>query len=293
MLFDETTLRKITRLALISERVRAGRLRGARRSTHRGSSLEFADTRFYTPGDDLRRVDWRAYARLDRPFLKLFEEEEDLAVHLLVDASRSMDWGAGEAHKFTYGLKLAAALGAIALASGDPLWVSMVAGERTGPSLGPLHGQAQILRLLRFLEGQAPDGTTDLDRALRSRAAGGGRPGFLVLISDLLSPGGFFEAVFQLQARGHEILLLQLLSPDELDPPLAGDLRLVDVETGTAREATIDAGLRGRYRQRLQGWQAEIRQTCSRRGLHWLPVDTGVPWDRLVLQEMRAARVLR
>jgi len=128
--FDESTLRKLDQLALVASRIRAGAMKGERRSTKRGTSIEFADYRDYTRGDDLRRVDWNVYARLERPFIKLLEEEEDLAVHLLLDASRSMDYGADEQHKFRYAQRLAAALGYIALAAGDRLMVTVL------PSLG-------------------------------------------------------------------------------------------------------------------------------------------------------------
>src|SRR5512136_1801888 len=119
MIFDEQTLGKLKQVSLVAHKVRAGKLKGERRSTRRGSSVEFADYRDYTPGDDLRRLDWNVYARLERPFIKLFEEEEDLAVYILLDGSRSMDWGDGEMHKFRYALRLCAGLGAVALASGD------------------------------------------------------------------------------------------------------------------------------------------------------------------------------
>src|SRR3990172_7111180 len=125
-LFDEKTLRKLARLALVASRVRAGQIKGERRSTKRGTSIEFADYRDYTRGDDLRRVDWNVYARLERPFIKLLEEEEDLAVHILVDASKSMEWGEGEFNKLDYALILAAALGYITLAAGDRLTVSIL-----------------------------------------------------------------------------------------------------------------------------------------------------------------------
>src|SRR5262245_5865502 len=136
MLFDETSLRKLQQLTLVTSRVRAGALRGERRSLRRGAGLEFADFRDYVPGDDLRRVDWNVYARLDRPYIKLREEEEDLAVHLLVDASQSMDWGEGALHKFSYARQLAAGLGSIALSTGDRISVVMLneAKHRLMPS---------------------------------------------------------------------------------------------------------------------------------------------------------------
>src|SRR5512134_3373869 len=153
MLFDETTLRKLNQLTLVASRVRAGAIKGERRSSRRGSSVEFADYRDYTPGDDLRRLDWNIYARLERPFIKLFEEEEDLAVYVLLDGSRSMDWGEGESHKFQYALRLAAGLGAIALASGDVLSVGLLQGGRLAAEYGPARGQGVLPRFFSFLDG--------------------------------------------------------------------------------------------------------------------------------------------
>ena len=113
MIFDESTNRKLNQLTLVANKVRAGAIKGERRSSRRGSSVEFADYRNYIPGDDLRRLDWNIYARLEKPFIKLLEEEEDLAVHVLVDTSRSMGWGEGEQNKHIYALRLAAALSAV------------------------------------------------------------------------------------------------------------------------------------------------------------------------------------
>jgi uncharacterized protein (DUF58 family) len=293
MIFDELTLRKLTRLTLASSRVRAGMVKGERRSTRRGASVEFADYRNYTPGDDLRRLDWNVYARLDRPFLRLFEEEEDLAAHILVDATQSMDWGEGDRHKFSYAIRLAAALGAIALASGDQIRAAAIAGGKIGQTFGPARGQAQTLRLFTFFESQRPGGLTDLNRGLRDYAFAGVRPGLALLISDLFSPGGFQEGLAQLLGRGYEVAILHLLSPDESDPPLAGDLRLVDVETGSSQEVSIDPGLRDLYRTRVQDWLDEIQADCLQRGIRYLSINTGVPWDKVVLQEMRRAYLLR
>lgn len=293
MIFDEATLRKINRLTLVANQVRAGMMKGERRSSKRGASLEFADYRDYTPGDDLRRLDWNAYARLDRPFLKLFEEEEDLAVHILVDASQSMDWGAGEAHKFRYAIRLAAALGSIALSTGDRLTAVTLHGAQTGPAFGPTRGPQNTLRLLEFLEAQKASGATDLNRALRDYALAAHRPGLAVLLSDLLSVDGYENGLGQLQSRGFEVAVLHLLSPDELEPPLAGDLRLVDVETGQTQEVSLDSGLRQQYRQRVEDWRAEIQAWCRRRGIRCLPVNTDTSWEKVVLQELRQAGMVR
>jgi uncharacterized protein (DUF58 family) len=295
MRFDETTLRKLNRLALVATRVRAGALKGERRSTKRGASVEFADYRDYVAGDDLRRLDWNVYARLDRPFVKLREEEEDLAVHILIDGSQSMDWGEGSLHKFEYALYLAAALGSIALAAGDPLRVTILRTSEASPGASEvsLRGQQHLLRLLRFLEQQTPSGTTDLNRVLRDDARAARRPGLAILISDLFSPGGYQHGLSDLQSRGYEIVLIHLLAPDEVEPQLAGDLRLIDVETGQAQEVSLDGGLRESYRRRVAHWRGEIQAWCRRRGIRYLGLSTQRAWDQVVLYEMRKAGIVK
>lgn len=293
-IFDEATLRKLEQLTLVADEVRVGMMKGDRRSRKRGSSIEFADYRDYTRGDDLRRLDWNAYARLERPFIKLLEEEEDLAVHLLVDGSGSMDWPAGDglsnapsaAHKLGYALRLAAALGHVALSTGDVV-TAVVLNSKSDAAWGPFRGRQHSLHLFRFLESARAGGVTDLNLSLRNYALRARRPGLLFLLSDLLSPAGYRDGLSALQSRGYEIGLLHLLSPDEAEPPLNGDLKLIDVETGEAAEITLDAGMREQYRARLQAWQAEITAYCHGRGIHYVPVTTDVPWDKLVLQTMR------
>jgi uncharacterized protein (DUF58 family) len=295
--FDESTLRKLEQLSLVAQRVRAGAIKGERRSTKRGTAIEFADYRTYARGDDLRRVDWNVYARLERPFVKLLEEEEDLAVHLLLDGSGSMDWGEGEGHKLRYGARLAAALGQIALSTGDRLTVATLVGDRAAaPSaarFGPVRGRGHTFRLLDWLAARAAGGTTDLNASLRAYAESGVRPGLALLISDLWSAAGYRDGVTALQARGHEVAILQLLSPDELDPPLGGDLRLVDVETGDAQEVTVDRAMRDLYRRRLDEWQRETAGWCRAREVHYVPVSTAVPWEQLVLRTLRAEGMVR
>ena len=295
MLFDESTLRKLDRLTLVAAQVRAGRIKGERRSTKRGTSIEFADYRDYTRGDDLRRVDWNVYARLERPFIKLLEEEEDLAVHLLLDASRSMDSGAEAHHKFRYAQRLAAALGHMALAAGDRLTVQVLPspGRSVGESFGPARGRGQTLRLLNFLENLRPGGQTELDLALRNYALAAKRPGLAFLLSDVFSPAGYRDGLAQLLGRGYEVTVLHILAPDEVDPPLAGDLRLIDAETQLPQDVTLDGGLRDLYRRRVAGWRGEIEAYCLRRGMHYVPVTTDLLWDELVLHQLRARGLIR
>ncbi|HEX5504027.1 MAG TPA: DUF58 domain-containing protein [Thermomicrobiales bacterium] len=291
--FDEAFLRKLAQLDIVARRMRAGLLRGERRSTKRGQSVEFADFRSYSPGDDLRRVDWNVYARFERAFIKLYQEEEDRTVHVLVDASASMAWGDGAAHKLTYARRAAAALGYIALAGLDRVAPALVSAglDRQGPVL---RGAGALFRLLDFLATETPaDGQTDLDAALAQYAARAHHPGPLFLISDLFCPGSGKAGIAALAARGYEINVVHTLAPDELDPGLTGELRLIDRETGAARELTVDDAALARYRQALDRWRADLAAHCGGRGVLYLPVSTALPFEDLVLTALRHGGMVR
>ena len=293
-LFNESTLRKLEQLALIADKVRVGVMKGDRRSSKRGTSIEFADYRNYTQGDDLRRLDWNVYSRLERPFIKLLEEEEDLAVHVLVDASSSMNWpdNDDETNKWQYALRLAGALGHIGLATGDLVSVSLLNGDGN-QQWGPYRGQPNSLRLFEFLENGRFGGITDLNISLKNYALRGRRPGLLFVITDLLSPNGYQDGLHALQARGYEVGIIHLLSPDEVEPPVSGDLKLIDVETGSDAEITLDPTTLSLYRERLQVWQTEIGDYCSRRAIHYIPVTTDLPWEKLMMQTLRIQGILK
>ena len=293
MIFDEETLGKLEQLTLVANQVRAGVLKGERRSTKRGTALEFADYRNYTQGDDLRRLDWNVYARLERPFIKLFEEEEDLAVHLLIDASASMDWPVeSPENKLRYALRLAAALGYIALAAGDQLNVTLSSSRQERP-WGPFRSRQNGMNLFRFLESAQADGLTDVSLAMRNYSLRARRPGLIFFLSDLLAPGGFQNGLTALQARGYEVSIVHILSQDELDPRLEGDLNLVDVETGQQAEITLDASARAQYAENLNAWLAEIAAYCHGRNVHYIPVTTSTPWEKLILQTLRSQELIR
>jgi len=258
-------------------------------------------------------VDWNVYARLERPFVKLFEEEEDLAVHLLLDGSGSMDWGGGQGdgetrrqgdqetrgqgdqeNKWVYARRVAAALGYVALTSGDRLTVANLQSPISilHSPFGPVRGRGHAVRLFEWLGGVEAGGVTDLNAGLRAYAVAGGRPGLAVLISDLFSPAGYLEGVTALAARGHEVAVVHVLAPDEVEPPLGGDLRLLDVETGEPQEVTVDGGMRALYRRRLAAWRDEIRAACRARGVRYVPVETDTPFERVVMYELRRVGVL-
>jgi uncharacterized protein (DUF58 family) len=294
VLLDEKTLARLEELSLVAERVRAGMLKGDRRSRKRGSSVEFADYRDYARGDDLRRLDWNVFARLERPFIKLLEEEEDLAIHVLVDGSQSMDWPVEELefNKFNYARRLAAALAVIGLVTGDQVRLAVLkAGDAS--ILGPYRGRGSAMRVMHRLELSSAESVTDLNLALQHYALRAYRPGLLILISDFFSPNGFKRGLDGLQARGYEAALIQVLSPDELAPAQRGDVRLVDVESGDEAEITLDEVTVQHYQKQLQAWQQDTAAYCAKREIHYIPVTTDIPWQTLLMRTMRAQGMLR
>jgi uncharacterized protein (DUF58 family) len=293
MLFDESTLRKLNQLTLVASRVRSGAIKGERRSSHRGSSVEFADYRNYTAGDDLRRLDWNIYARLEKPFIKLLEEEEDLAVYVLIDGSRSMDWGDGDEHKFNYARHLAAGIGSIALSSGDLLSIGFLQGGHVASEFGPSRGQYALPRLFNFLESLKAKDQTDLNASLRDYSIAPRRAGLVILISDLFASDGYETGLRQLLSHGHEAALIHVLSPDEVDPPLAGDLQLVDIETNFEQDVSIDGGLRNLYHSRVQAWIQSTQADCRKHGIRYLDLVTSQPWEEALLLEMRRTGIVK
>ncbi len=295
-LFDGHTRRKLEQLTLVANRVRAGAYKGERRSVKRGTSIEFADYRNYVKGDDIRKVDWKLYARTGKPFVKLFEDEQDLAVHLLLDTSKSMDFPRDtetpDAHKFTYARRLLAGLATVSLATNDRLLVT-AANNATVQRFGPHRGRAYIPRLFDFVSALNTDEALDFNEVITGYVKQERRPGLALLISDMFHPGGYSDGIEALVRRGYEVAVLHTLSPEELEPPLGGDLSLIDAETGAAQDVTIDGGMRDLYLKRLTEWQAGIRTDLRRRGVHYLPIRTDTPFEQVIQSEMRALGLVR
>lgn len=283
----------LSRLRLVSHRRRRGGAWGERRSVRRGSGLEFADYRDYSPGDDPRRLDWALYARLDRPYVRLFEEEEDLAVTVLVDGSASMDWGAGEPWaRWPAVQRLAAALGALALLEGDTLTGALLQQESYAAWWGPARGRGRLSEWEAWSEGLTPGGVAALGPGLQAFAARPVRPGLILLLTDGYDVPGLNAGLTALAGRGHEVVLLHLLTPEEVEPTLRGDLRLVDVENDARREVTVDGAALAAYRERLAAWQAELRGLAGQHGGRYALLHTEAPLSRLLLEELRHASVV-
>jgi uncharacterized protein (DUF58 family) len=287
--FDEGFLRQLERLQVLMRMPARGGLKGGRRSVKRGQSVEFADYRDYSIGDDLRQLDWNILARLERLFIKLYVEEEDVTVHLLDDASASMAHGRPE--KLLFAKRAAAALGYMALASEDRVALTALAG-RTGRRQVALRGSGRVFRLLAALSAIAPaSGPTDLVAAARHAAAQMSGRGVLVLLSDLLDPGSD-RVIRELAATGSEVVVLHLLSPEEIEPTIEGDLRLLDSETGDGIDVTIDLAALDDYRRRLAAWREGFAALAAKRQASYVPLSTDVPLSDLVFAELRRRRVV-
>jgi uncharacterized protein (DUF58 family) len=287
--FDEAFLRQLERLLLLMRSPVRGGLKGGRRSVKRGQSVEFADYRDYTLGDDLRQLDWNVYARLERLFVKLFIEEEDVTVTLLIDASASM--ATGNPSKLVFAKRAAAALGYIGLASEDRIVVGALTGRITRRRAA-LRGSGRVFRLLADLSAVEPaDGPTDLLAAARHAAAQLHGRGVVVLLSDLLDP--FADRVVrELAATGSELIVLHVLSPDELDPPLEGDLRLVDTETGDRVDITADLATIDAYKTRLAAWREGFAELAARRRATYVDLASDQNLAELMFAELRRRKVL-
>lgn len=288
-LFDATFLKELDRLALLTRRTVVGAMQGERRSPRRGSSVEYADFKAYTPGDDFRQIDWNLYARLEKFFLKLFVAEEEITLHLLIDTSASMDWG--QPNKLRYAAQAAGALGYIALAGLDRSQMMSFGGD-SEQRIPSVRGRAGVTPLFSFLSKLKGSGSTSLVQACRRYAQTARVAGPLLLCTDLLTPD-WEEALRALGRRPFEITLLHILSPDELNPPLEGDLKLIDVEGGTSLDVSADLDLLQRYVDRVQAWREEVEQFCTSRGINYIFVDTTLPLHTLLVSVLRERQLVR
>jgi uncharacterized protein (DUF58 family) len=282
-LLEPEFLRKLEQLSIVSKRAFSGQLKGEKRSTKRGTSVEFADYRDYSHGDDLRRVDWNTYARLERLFLKLFVEEEDLHVYLLLDASRSMDFGSPT--KLEYARRVAAALGYVGLTNYDRVGAA-VFNDRLRGRLAPVRGRAQSFTLFDFLQKAMPDGQTSFAHSLREYALRTGRPGVAIVISDFFN-SDYEEGLKSLLARRFQVTLVHVLDEAELRPEMVGDLKLVDSETGEEREISISPGLLRDYQAAVDRFCGGLQGFCRRYGLDYIRTTTATPFEDLVLKYLR------
>lgn len=275
-------------LHIVSRRSHASPHVGLRRSRQRGSSIEFADYRRYSPGDDIRQIDWNVYARSDRLFIKLREAEEALGVYILVDCSGSMDRGAD--NKLQYARELAAALAYVALSDGEAATVAGFA-DHLGENITGA-GPGQISRVLKFLGRLTGRGETSFDAAMREFGARRAPTGVLFLISDLMAQDGL-RGLGALGEMGHEVVVLHVLDREEdISPAVGEDVELVDCETGRKLLVPGDVRPEELYERNFHAWLEEVRGTCARSRMRYVAVETEWPVEEVVLRRLRASKVL-
>lgn len=289
-LFDKEFLRKLEYLDLIARRLVFGRQQALRPSVKKGASIEFKDYSEYSPGDDPRTVDWSAYARLDQLVVKLFRQEEELDLWTLLDGSGSMDFG--EPNKFVHARRIAAALAYIGMSNMDSASVAPYTTEllRGRPQQ---RGRGRIFELLDYLTGLDSRGRTDVVAAMRAFVARVRRPSLVVLISDFYGLADVCRALDQLRFFKHQIYVIQIAAPWELDPPIRGELRLVDGETGIHEDLTITDGLLRRYRRAFAGLSEELRRYSLRYGTGYALARTDVPFDEFLRGVLERGGLIR
>ena len=247
-LFDEVFLRKLQQLSIVAKRVSHGGSRGDRKTRRSGAGLEFADHREYSAGDDLRRIDWNLYGRIGRPLVRLFDEDEELALYLLVDSSASM--GIGARPKLRVACETAAALAYIGMGGRDRVAVHAFAAALSD-GVGPLRGRRQIHPVLRVLEQLQPAGRTDLAAALSGFVARHRRKGVVVILSDFFDPAGAEPALDRLRASRFEPVLVHITAWEDRRAPEDDEVLVVDSETGREHAVTLDDEARLSFEQEM------------------------------------------
>jgi len=289
-LLEPSFLRRLDALRLVSRRPVSSPASGSRRSARRGTSTEFADFREYVPGDDLRAVDWNAYGRLEKLFLKLFVDEEDLALHLLLDLSGSMAFGAPTA-KSLYAKQLAAALGYVALARADRVCALNLGGTMPGPP-SFLRGMAGVGTLFQSLQSMPVQGQTDAARALGRYAAQAKMPGTAVVFSDFYDDG-WARGLQALHARRFSVVLVHILTPFEMRPNALGNVRLTDAETMLSQETTLSPDAVAQYDARLQVFLGSLQTLARRYAMDYVRLETDLSLEKAIRQLSGPGGVLR
>jgi uncharacterized protein (DUF58 family) len=306
-------LRQLERLQLLAARRTKSSAKGERRSRARGQSVEFADHRNYSHGDDFRYLDWNLYGRLEKLFVKLYEEERELPVRIFLDASESMSFGTPP--KFDFARQVAAAIGYVALCGFDRVSVvtfpdaapeessatastSEAANANSAASstelaargaLRSVRGKKSSLQFFQNLHNLTARGSTDLNQALRRGALEARQAGVAVVLSDFLDPAGYEAGLSALLGRGFQINAVQILAPEEVNPPTYGDLRLVDAETGVRQEVTFGRYRLKAYQQTVQNFIQRLAEFCKPRGIHFISAQSDMSLETLLLKEMRTA----
>jgi uncharacterized protein (DUF58 family) len=288
-LLDAGFMARLDSLDVLSRKILQGKLQGERRSKKRGQSVEFADHRPYVVGDDLRFIDWNIYGRLDQLFLKLFLAEQDLTVHLLVDLSMSMS--VGEPSKAMFVKRLTAALGYVSLVNNNRVTISLFAdGVRV--QLAHMRGRSYLPQMAEMLLTTECDGFSDFEKACREAQAGRIGSGITIILSDFLFKQGYEAALRRLIGARYDLYAIQVLSPQEIEPEMTGDLKLLDIEDADAAEITVSTALLKYYKRNLAAYCTELSDFCTHRGAVYVRANSADSVESLVLNYLRRVRLL-
>jgi len=292
-LLSAKLLRQLEQFQLLAQRRAKSSARGERRSRSRGQSVEFADYRTYVAGDDFRYLDWNLYGRLERLFVKLYEEERELPVRIFLDASESMTFG--QPRKFDFARQVAAAVGYVALCGFDRVSVIPFPDQpeqlAVCGALRTVRGRKSALEFFRNITQLSAAGGVNLNDALRRGALEARQAGVAVVLSDFLDPAGYEKGLEALVGRGFHVNAVQILSPEELNPSTYGDLKLVDAESGSIQEVTFGKYRLKSYQQTVQNFCQRLREFCQSRGIRFFMASSGTPLEQLLLQQLREAEV--
>lgn len=289
-LFGDDFQRKLDYLAIVSRKVFSGRMRAERRTKKSGSGIEFADHRDYQPGDDFRYLDWNVYQKFGRLLLRLYEEEEDLAIYFIVDASGSMAFGDGA--KLKQAKRLAAALAYVGLANLDRVCI-VSTSDQVMDRMPETRGKGRIFKVFRFLRALKPAGQTDLGDAMKTFVAQHKRRGLAVLISDLYDPKGFEKGINVLRYNKFDPFVVHVTDKREAEPKLAGDVLLYDCESGDEREVTVTQKVLDRFRHVYAEYLHDVEKFCTTRTVPYVQADVSVPFDELILKVFRRGGFLK
>jgi len=288
-LLDARFMARLDQLDLVSRKILRGRAKGERQSKHRGQGVEFADHRQYAVGDDVRFLDWNIYGRLDQLFLKLFIEEQDLSLHIMVDSSASASMGSPA--KDLHMKRLAAALAYVGLVNNNRVTICTFADGVTG-RLPNMRGRGYLGHMAEFLAGAKAEGPSDFDKAARQWTANRMGSGITVVLSDFFFKQGYESGLKRLVSDNYDLCVLQVLSPEERRPDLVGDLRLVDCEDADVSEVTVGRALLKHYEQTLAAYCTMLKDFCVQRGAIYSLTDSSQPVERLVLEHLRRLRLV-
>ena len=288
LLLDPEFLRTLERLQLVIRGRFRGNLSGRRMTSRAGMSLEFAEYKEYHPGDDLRYVDWNLYGRLGKLFIKVFTREEDVPVYIFLDVSRSMSVG----NKSRVAAQLAGALAYLGLKELNRVGIFPFASSLT-QGVPPRGGYGQIFQIFQFLQSIEPAGETSVDESLTHFTRVRRESGVAIVISDMLSEGGYEDGLARLRYHGYEVIVLHLLAREELDPDVGGELRLQDVESEAELPMNVDESARRAYRARVRAFQDALERFCQERGMRYLRLSSDTPLDEMVTGALQEGAVVQ